>query len=231
MKKIGLLLLALVLALGTLGVGYAMWSDTLTITGNVNTGEVWVEFTSQYDNDNAGQDDPKEAGYWDGATAGNIQWHGLRYDKDVASTTSTYSETSAQILITNGYPSYWGSVVWDITNKGSIPVKLHSVTLVEISKAGSPVWTGTIALVIGTRYYVDVDGGGNIDETLDDGDDFSFILSQHWTEQIDPVGWSDAIDPHDGLAYLDVTVHVEQDAAEKTLHDFVIEYVFAQWNE
>ena len=40
MKKIGLLCLALVLALGTLGVGYAMWSDTITITGTVNTGSV-----------------------------------------------------------------------------------------------------------------------------------------------------------------------------------------------
>jgi len=38
MKKIGLLALALVLALGALGVGYAAWTDTVTITGTVNTG-------------------------------------------------------------------------------------------------------------------------------------------------------------------------------------------------
>lgn len=40
MKKVGLILLALVLALGVLGVGYAMWSDTLLISGTVNTGTV-----------------------------------------------------------------------------------------------------------------------------------------------------------------------------------------------
>ncbi|MCD6391565.1 MAG: hypothetical protein J7L92_06220, partial [Dehalococcoidia bacterium] len=40
MKKIGLLSLALVLALGTLGVGFAMWQDTVTIEGTVNTGSV-----------------------------------------------------------------------------------------------------------------------------------------------------------------------------------------------
>jgi len=34
------LLLALVVALGALGVGYAMWSDTITIDGTVNTGTV-----------------------------------------------------------------------------------------------------------------------------------------------------------------------------------------------
>jgi len=42
MKKIGLLCLALVLALGALGVGYAMWQDTVTIEGTVNTGSVEI---------------------------------------------------------------------------------------------------------------------------------------------------------------------------------------------
>jgi len=43
MKKIGLLSLALVLALGALGVGYAAWTDTITIDGTVNTGSVDLE--------------------------------------------------------------------------------------------------------------------------------------------------------------------------------------------
>ena len=42
MKKIGLLCLALVLALGALGVGYAMWWDEVTIEGTVNTGSVEI---------------------------------------------------------------------------------------------------------------------------------------------------------------------------------------------
>ena len=40
MKKLGLISLALVVALGVLGVGYAMWSDTVTIDGTVETGSV-----------------------------------------------------------------------------------------------------------------------------------------------------------------------------------------------
>jgi hypothetical protein len=40
MKKIGIVSLTLVLALGVLGVGYAMWSDTVTIDGSVETGSV-----------------------------------------------------------------------------------------------------------------------------------------------------------------------------------------------
>jgi hypothetical protein len=43
MKKIGLLCMALVLALGMLGVGYAMWKDEVTIEGTVNTGTVEIE--------------------------------------------------------------------------------------------------------------------------------------------------------------------------------------------
>jgi hypothetical protein len=40
MKKIGLLALAVVMALGALGVGYAAWTDTIFIDGTVNTGSV-----------------------------------------------------------------------------------------------------------------------------------------------------------------------------------------------
>jgi len=40
MKKIGFLIIALVLALGTLGVGYAAWTDEVIITGSVDTGSL-----------------------------------------------------------------------------------------------------------------------------------------------------------------------------------------------
>jgi hypothetical protein len=40
MRKIGILCLILVIALGSLGVAYARWSDTVLISGTVNTGNV-----------------------------------------------------------------------------------------------------------------------------------------------------------------------------------------------
>lgn len=43
MKKIALLCLALVLALGALGVGYASWTDTIFVEGTVCTGSVELE--------------------------------------------------------------------------------------------------------------------------------------------------------------------------------------------
>jgi hypothetical protein len=42
MKKFGLLCLAIVLALGALGVGYAAWTDTIFIEGSVQTGSVCI---------------------------------------------------------------------------------------------------------------------------------------------------------------------------------------------
>jgi len=216
MKKIGLLSLALVLALGTLGVGYAMWSDTLQIVGDVNTGEVSVFFDSQYDND-VNDNDPTEAGSWD--VSGKPVWTGARCTKDIASTTSTYEDKSTEIIVTNGYPCYWGSSIWDVHNDGTIPVKLHSITLTQLSR-GTNETAMDKALDIGTRYYVDVETL-RVNKVLQAGDDFSFILSAFNCTQIDPCQ----------VGYLDVTVHVEQDAAQKTSYDFVIDYVFANWNE
>ena len=243
MKKIGLLALALVLALGSLGIGYAHWTETLNIKGNVSTGWIDVNFMSQYDNDGIRGIDPTGPGQWifDGPD-GPAVWDGPRLDdpaKDVASTTSTFStwdqqqraanETGnfAEIFIVNGYPSYWGSVAWDLKNHGSVPVELWTVKLVSVA-GPSTQFDKDKDLTIGTQYYVDADTG-RVDETLDVGDDFSFILSAHGTQQLDPITW----DPADWntTAYLDVTVHIEQSAQQKSSYKFSIDYLFANWNE
>ncbi len=46
MKKIGLLALAIVLALGALGVGYAMWYQSVDISGTVQTGTVNISVST-----------------------------------------------------------------------------------------------------------------------------------------------------------------------------------------
>jgi predicted ribosomally synthesized peptide with SipW-like signal peptide len=58
MKKIVLICMALVMALGAVGVGYALWSDSLVISGTVNTGDiglVWSQGTP-YDTEIAAKD-------------------------------------------------------------------------------------------------------------------------------------------------------------------------------
>ena len=53
MKKIGLLCLAIVLALGSLGFAFAAWTDMVYVRGTVNTGEVLIGFVDQLTDDNA----------------------------------------------------------------------------------------------------------------------------------------------------------------------------------
>ena len=95
MKKIGILALALVLALGSLGVGYALWFETLFIEGTVNTGSLDAEWSvgTPYD------DETKE---YSGATAeivGNTLF----------------------VTVTNAYPCITYTIPIDITNNGTIP--------------------------------------------------------------------------------------------------------------
>jgi len=76
MKKIGLLSLALVLALGTLGVAYAHWTDTITIEGTVNTGsvDINVEYYSGTDIYKDLSNDGIVTVYWVKDADGNPVW-------------------------------------------------------------------------------------------------------------------------------------------------------------
>jgi len=54
-KKILFIAMALVVALGGLGIGYARWTDQVTISGNVNTGSLSLQL-SQYSGDEVYKD-------------------------------------------------------------------------------------------------------------------------------------------------------------------------------
>jgi predicted ribosomally synthesized peptide with SipW-like signal peptide len=46
-KKLGIILLVIVVAMGALGVGYAAWTDEVTISGTVNTGSLDINVVNQ----------------------------------------------------------------------------------------------------------------------------------------------------------------------------------------
>jgi len=107
MKKFGLLCLALVLALGSLGVGFALWSETLYIDGVVYTGEVDAEWTF--------------CGCFD------IE------SKDVGTISAQIDPVDPHILhitVNNGYPCYFGDCEVEFTNVGTIPVIIQSITII-----------------------------------------------------------------------------------------------------
>jgi predicted ribosomally synthesized peptide with SipW-like signal peptide len=116
---VGTLFMVLVIMLALLGVGYALWSDTLVIEGQVQTGEVDMAFSPCGTNDSGTANDPG-------------------YDKHVASCECARSTGSIEdpsddgydqlnITITKGYPSYSCNVTYDMTNIGTVPVHLYSV--------------------------------------------------------------------------------------------------------
>lgn len=100
MRKILFICLALILTLGTLGVGYALWSDDLYIDGTIETGDVAVEWS-----------------------------YGIIYDteppeKDVSWATSLISGDTFLVDIFNAYPSITYYIEFDIHSTGSVPVHL-----------------------------------------------------------------------------------------------------------
>jgi hypothetical protein len=104
MRKIGLLSIALIIALGFGGVGYASWNDTLQAKGTVEVEDCWVEYCKVESNDSGETIDPD-------------------YDKHVASTEVEINQgykhchcwsfsrpNTITVTVTNAYPSYHPTV-------------------------------------------------------------------------------------------------------------------------
>lgn len=107
-----LALLAVTVALGIGGVGYALWSKSLNVEGTVDTGRVHALWTQAVSTDPPGSQDLKDM-------------LGNRYKKDVGMVECVVDESDPEVLniaIHNGYPSYHADcqVAW--TNDGTIPV-------------------------------------------------------------------------------------------------------------
>lgn len=137
MRKVGLLILALVIALGALGVGYAKWSDTVAINGSINSGTLCMTWATAANFDPCSTTfhaDPKYA------PAGVDFW-----DKDVACTTVTLSPDgkTATVVVTNAYPGYYNDIEMEYINCGTIPIKISSfnITPVDFVRDPTPDWT------------------------------------------------------------------------------------------
>jgi len=207
--------LALVLALGGLGVGFAMWSETLTIDGTVNTGTFDVTFTA-------------------------ASWDDTGEEKDIGSGGVTGVPGDELVFtLTNVYPCYGGDLDFTISNSssplGTIPGHVDSVWFhakgpgkygTEIDVHGNFVGS-TIAFIACNRVelpvcswlYFDLDNDCDADVSLHLKD--GFICSQ-----IDPPGIGE-----NGSATGTINVHIEQGADEDDTYYFNIEVDVVQWNE
>lgn len=129
MKKIGLISLALILALGTLGVGYALWSENLYIEGIAQTAELDWEFYEP-----AGG--RPQVSTRDHGADPLVEGMGGPTGKDVASSSWAFSDTDRDgdvdtltITIINGYPGYYENFSFHVRNNGTIPLHFEYVLL------------------------------------------------------------------------------------------------------
>ena len=215
MKKIGLLCLALVLALGTLGIGYAAWIDTIYIEGEVTTGSLCWEFVScnLYDDDepiNYGGDYPTATPDYT-CNNGFVLEPGVGYfwelDKNVGWGEQLISADGKTLTVTlnNTYPCYFNSLSFYVNNCGTIPLKVDHIVI-----NGQNYTTGVP--------YVQYDFN-------DDGAyDFEIQWGDNWGAQIDPG------DPSPEFSFW---MHVLQPCPQSQLDTltFTIEIVAVQWDK
>lgn len=251
--KFGTVFLALALALAFTGAGFAAWTDSLTIEGTVETGNFIVTFDnggragtvgliSNDDGNNTlnmwcdgpyGQThlpDPDDLG-GDPTEPQTMEQNVDRID-NVASTTVTSCGVTDPIVrdvtvtMENAYPSYWPTVFFVIRNWGTIPAKVQSIRVTEVSVGGTKT-SVDIPLEVCVPVYLDCDKDGDNDLTLHLSDDEDRLF------QIIEAGGG-VIGEHghfESAVCGNLDIHIEDGAEESTSYGFTIEIVAVQWNE
>jgi hypothetical protein len=207
MKKLGMLALMLLVGMAILGLGYAKWSETLTIDGTVNTGEVDWEFSSFSILDSlAPPNEEPDYNTADGFVGDfwqvdkNVGWaEGELVDSDGDGDKDTFALT-----FYNVYPSYFNEISVYAHNNGTIPIIIDRVLIngTELKKSPTPV------------VKLDLTNDGKPDVEVWWGNGFGVQL-----------------EPSNRSPEMSFWFHVLQDAPEgETLH-FNISIEAIQWNE
>ena len=214
MKKIGIVCLTLVLALGSLGIGYAMWAETIDVSATVNTGVLDVQFT---------------AGSWDETPEVD--------GKEVGSgeVDTVFPSDAMSLILEKAYPCYGGDVVFTVGHESNecqnIPAHVTNVYFhakgdgkygTAIDADGNFVGATTpfvacdlVDLPECTTLYFDLDNDCDAD------------ISLHLKTGLICVQF----DPPDGTVNGKVNIHVEQGADGCDTYTFDIVVKAVQWNE
>jgi hypothetical protein len=148
MKKIFILCLALVLALGSLGTAYALWYDELFIVGTVDTGTFDLQWTY--------------CGCFDVES------------KDVGSISCQPGADPDTLIITvtNGYPCYEADCEVELTSFGTVPAHFESIEITPHDFTLASAYGAND----GELYIVLVDGVGQLQLHQGDSTALSFRI-------------------------------------------------------
>jgi len=215
MKKIGLLAITLVIVLGALGIGYARWSDKVTMTANVGTDNVALCITQSglkapFSSDACGSGHKDAGGLGSTCNPLVIGEGQPNPPKDVACTDVTWVDChTLSIVVTNGYPYYAAGVDFTVCNNGSVPVKIWKVVISD-DFGNSHTFYGSPA-----DAAIDLNNDGKCDMIIDWGDS--------WGNQLENQVCAD-----ESLAFI-LLEDIPQNQTN-TLH-FTITLTAVQWNE
>jgi len=157
MKKVGLLILVLVIALGALGVGYAKWFDTVQITGTVVTGNIDLGIKNTNSNDPGTTIDQQCQGY----VATDPKNVGSTLSENNGNENSCGYYESITETISNVYPGYKAVFTNEIANCGTVPVKIES--WVPVTSSGDEDLTPWMSMswAITDEHNITINGSGN----------------------------------------------------------------------
>lgn len=216
MKKIWVICLALMLALGSLGVGYAAWTDVVQVSGTVDTGTLKLGLYSCSMTDTSAPPN----GYVefpttnpDQSVAPGFAAPPFYLDKNVAWGSCSLSDgadadgiiDTATVEIFNAYPCYFNTVNIYPINLGTIPLRINSV-LIE--------WPGGSQLLYANDYIaMDINQDGYADVEIKWLDNFGYQLEGgEWVE-------------------ISFWIHVLQEAPQLSSLSFSATMLGVQWDE
>jgi hypothetical protein len=204
MKKIGLICLALVLALGTLGVGFAMWSDQVTIKGTVDTATLRIGIVKAdatlYQTKNV-------------ATV-NLSFEGPIAPWDCPSPPGhlNYAYERLAVTLNNTFPCLTVDIAFYVGSAGSIPIHITALNMSDPTQELTVVWNVSNPET-GWFYRT---GGDPIKDMVLTFQIIDLVSSQLHGCQPDKA---------------DLILHVEQPAEQNHVYHFEFGVIGQQWAE
>jgi len=225
--KFGIAFLALALALGLTGAGFAHWSDDVQIEGTVEMGSLTLAF--DYVEPPSCQEyyrDPATGalveGEWLGKEVGDCDAWFDDYMEDVHSGKRGYK--TLYIAITNAYPQYIVHTTFKLHNIGTIALDIteYIITGEKRDSTGAVVydllWYDPDGDYIGSLYE-DVNGNGVVD--AGDLEVINLEITNALPYQIDPCKTNKE----------EIDMEFKQDAEECHTYTIHVSVVAIQWNK